>query len=128
MWAPALAWAPAWAPALAWAPAWGPAWAPAWAPAWDHFWGLSRPDGPTADDFVAVLRELGLDPEIEVSRRGSLSVAAADPEVFVPTTRRRLCLPAERDAEIAEWLADHPPPFVEQVATVRWPGVADPLL
>jgi SAM-dependent methyltransferase len=99
----------------------------AWAPAWEHFWGLSRPVGPSADDFVAVLRELGLDPEIEVSRRGSLSAAAADPDVFVPTTRRRLCLPTERDAEIAEWLADHPPPFVDQVATVRWPGVAEPL-
>lgn len=100
----------------------------AWSPAWEHFWGLARPDGPTADDFVAVLRELGLDPEIEVSRRGTLAAAATDPDVFVPTTRRRLCLPADRDPEIAEWLADHPPPFVEQVATVRWPGVAEPLM
>jgi len=97
----------------------------AWAPAWEHFWGLSRPTGPTADDFVAVLRELGLDPEVAVSRRGSPAAAAADPDVFVPTTRRRLCLPAERDDEIAAWLTEHPPPFADHVATVRWPGAAE---
>lgn len=98
----------------------------AWAPAWQHFWGLARPTGPTADDFVAVVRELGLEPEVEVSGRGALASAAADPDVFVPTTRRRLCLPAERDDEIASWLEEHPPPFVDRVATVRWPGTAEP--
>ncbi len=99
----------------------------AWSPAWQHFWGIDRPFGPSADDFVAVLRELGLDPEIIVSARGALSAATADPDVFVPTTRRRLCLSADRDDEIASWLADNPPPFVEHVATVRWPGTAEPL-
>lgn len=96
----------------------------AWSDAWRHFWGLERPDGPTADDFVAVARELGLDPEVSVGERGALSRAAADPEVFVSTTRRRLCLPADRDTELAEWLAANPPPFVDRVATVRWPGGA----
>ncbi len=98
----------------------------AWAPAWEHFWGLARPDGPTAEDFVTVVRELGLDPEVAVGRRSPLSTAAADPAVFVATTRRRLCLPAERDAEIAAWLDAHPPPFADRVATVRWPGTAEP--
>lgn len=98
----------------------------AWAPAWQHFWGIARPDGPTADDFVAVVRELGLDPEVTVGRRGPLSTAATDPEVLVATTRRRLCLPADRDREIAEWLEAHPPSFAQQVVTVRWPGAAEP--
>ena len=35
----------------------------AWAPAWQHFWGVERPAGPTSDDLVAVLHEMGLDPE-----------------------------------------------------------------
>ncbi len=35
----------------------------AWAPGWQHFWGVERPDGPTSDDLLAVVRELGLDPE-----------------------------------------------------------------
>ena len=98
-----------------------------WAPAWRHFWDVSRPPGPVADDFVAVLRELGIDPEVEVSRRSPPSGAASDPSRFVPTARRRLCLPAERDDELATWLAEHPPPFVDRVATVRWPGSADPV-
>ena len=98
----------------------------AWSPAWQHFWGLARPDGPTVDDFLAVLRELGVDPEWQVGPRAALPAAAADPDVFVPTTRRRLCLPADRDPEIAAWLAANPPPFVEDVVTVRWPGSAEP--
>ncbi|MFW2332771.1 class I SAM-dependent methyltransferase [Ilumatobacter sp.] len=97
----------------------------AWAPAWMHFWGLDRPDGPTADDFVAVLRELGVDPEIAVGRRSALPAAATDPDVFVAGTRRRLCLPADRDDEIATWLVEHPPPFPDRVVTVRWPGAAE---
>ncbi len=98
----------------------------AWAPAWQHFWGLARPDGPIAEEFVTVLRELGLDPEVTVGRRSALSRVAADPAMFVVTPRRRLCLPAERDDEIAVWLEANPPPFAEQVATVRWPGAAEP--
>lgn len=99
----------------------------AWSPAWSHFWGLARPDGPTADDFLAVLQEIGLDPEHSTGPRSALPAAALDPDVFVPTARRRLCLPATRDDEIAAWLAINPPPFVDEVTTVRWPGVAEPL-
>lgn len=98
-----------------------------WAPAWEHFWGLGRPAGPSADDFVAVLREIGLDPEVEISRRESLSAAASDPGMIVAATRRRLCLSSDRDDEIAAWLDEHPSLSVGTVATVRWPGSADPI-
>lgn len=100
----------------------------AWSPAWQHFWGLDRPVGPSADDFVAVLRELGFDPETTVSPRAPLSGGAADPGELVSTTRRRLCLPPDRDDEIALWLARNPPRFVDEVATVRWPGSAEPVI
>lgn len=99
----------------------------AWAPAWRHFWGLVRPAGPVADDFVAVLREIGLDPETAVSPRPASARPAPDPATFVSTARRRLCLPESRDAELAEWLEAHPPVFVDQMVTVRWPGAAEPL-
>lgn len=99
----------------------------AWSEAWQHFWGVVRPPGPTADDFVAVLREIGLDPEIEVGRRARLSGPADDPAVFVPTARRRLCLPESRDHELAAWLEQHPPAFVQHVVTARWPGAAEPV-
>ncbi|MCB0965749.1 MAG: class I SAM-dependent methyltransferase [Ilumatobacter sp.] len=97
----------------------------AWNEAFEHFWGLRRPTGPEHVDLVAVVRELGLDPEYAVAARRPLSRFAADPANLVPVARRRLCLSPDRDAELAAWLADHPPAFVDQVATLRWPGAAD---
>lgn len=96
----------------------------AWSPAWEHFWGLRRPDGPTHLDLLAVLRELGLDPESVTGPRRALSTASADPARLVPTARRRLCLPADRDAELGAWLVEHPPAWADEVATIRWPGEA----
>lgn len=96
----------------------------AWSAGWRHFWDLERPDGPTYHDFVAVVRELGLDPEVAVGPRRARSRASADPARLLPTARRRLCLPPERDDELAAWLAEHPPHWVDEVATVRWAGEA----
>lgn len=97
----------------------------AWAPAWRHFWGVERPAGPTSDDLEAVLREMGLDPESTTSPRGRASGYESDPAMLVPVARRRLCLPSSRDAELAEWLAQNPPPWVDTMATFRWPGAAE---
>jgi SAM-dependent methyltransferase len=99
----------------------------AWAEGYEHFWSLERPDGPTHVDLVAVLRELGLDPEYTIGPRRTRSRFGADPRNLVPVARRRLCLPVARDAELAEWLASHPPAFVDTVATIRWPGAAGEL-
>ncbi|MFP5488169.1 MAG: class I SAM-dependent methyltransferase [Acidimicrobiia bacterium] len=96
----------------------------AWSAGWRHFWGVERPDGPTHLDLVAVLRELGLDPEVVVGPRRALSTAAADPRTLLPTARRRLCLTPDRDDELAAWLDDHPPAWVPEVATLRWAGEA----
>ena len=73
---------------------------------WLHFHALRRPTAPTAEDALAVTRELGL----EV---GSLTWQApgagwCGPSAFdelVAWTRRGLCLSADRDPEIAELLA-----------------------
>jgi SAM-dependent methyltransferase len=96
----------------------------AWSAAWRHFWEVERPDGPTHLDLVAVLRSLGLDPEVAIGPRRAMSTAAADPASLVGTARRRLCLHAERDAELATWLDQHPPEWVTDVATIRWAGEA----
>lgn len=98
----------------------------AWSAAWRHFWDVGRPDGPTHLDLVAVLRELGLEPEVAVGPRRVLSAVAADPATLVATARRRLCLPADRDRELQAWLDEHPPDWVAEVATLRWPGEALP--
>ena len=98
----------------------------AWSGAWKHFWDLDRPLGPTDDDLVAVLRALGLEPEVWHGPRSSLSRSASDPARMIESSRRRLCLPASRDVELAAYLAEHPPAWEETVATIRWPGSARP--
>lgn len=97
----------------------------AWSEGLEHFWGIERPDRPRLDDFIAVLREIGLDPESVTGPRAPLSRAGADPKQFLQTARRRLCLSPDRDDELSAWLAEHPPSFVSDVATVRWPGAID---
>jgi SAM-dependent methyltransferase len=75
---------------------------------WWRFHGLDRPSGPTADDAEEVLRGLGYD----VTREERMPTADeggggfADRDGAVATVRRRLCLPAERDDEIADALGD----------------------
>jgi SAM-dependent methyltransferase len=94
----------------------------AWNEGWVHFWDLKRPDGPTSDDAVAVLRALGISPEVVVVPRPALSRHAEDPAELVESARRRLCLPKVREAEIEAWLRDHPPAFMREVVVLRWPG------
>ncbi len=68
---------------------------------WLHFHGLSRPSTPTADDAVAVLREVGLAPERADWMAPALGWSGPMArEELVAWVRRRLCLPKERDAEI----------------------------
>ena len=93
-----------------------------WNAAWKYFWNLDRPVGPTSDDAVAVLRALGIEPEIFVVPRPPLARQANDPVALTVSARRRLCLPATRDAEIQKWLVDNPPQFMSEVVVLRWPG------
>jgi len=74
------------------------------APLWMRFWGLPRPDGPTAELFAEVLRELEIHPEIEREVRPSWK-ARSDPAEHLAFMRRRLCLDPSRDGELAEALA-----------------------
>jgi hypothetical protein len=96
---------------------------------WMRFHNLSRPDEPTVDDAMAVVEEAtGVSPTRDdwtaepsggFARKGDL----------VAWIRRRLCLPADRDPEVAEALA---PDVVEHdglytfgsrdVVTLWWPG------
>ena len=71
---------------------------------WRRFHGLARPERPTADDAVAVLREMGLQPAHEDWSAPPVT-AFGTREDMVAWMRRRLCLPPERDPEIAEAIA-----------------------
>ena len=94
----------------------------AWNEGWQHFWNLKRPDGPTSDDAVAVLRALGIEPEVVVVPRPPMSRFADDPAELVDSARLRMCLHRDRNAEIEAWLRDHPPAFMSDVVVLRWPG------
>jgi SAM-dependent methyltransferase len=88
------------------------------APLWRHFHGQDRPDGPTVELFREVLAELGVDARSTGWQRPD-RWPGADPADVLAFTRRRLCLPADRDPEVAAALArfggERPP-----TATTLW--------
>jgi SAM-dependent methyltransferase len=93
------------------------------APLWRHFHGQDRPDGPTADLFAGVLAELGLAASSTTWQRPDLW-RDAEPAEVLAFTRRRLCLPADRDAEIAEAMARLGAARQPMSTTFWWPGSA----
>ena len=101
-------------------------------PLWRRFHDLERPTGPGADDAVAALEVLGL----RVARQDWESqdrFGFDDLDELVAFTRRRLCLPADRDPEVAAALLDEGTRQVDgvwvsgqprRVTTLSWPGSA----
>ena len=90
------------------------------APLWRYFWKLDRPRGPTAGDFLAALTEAGIEPVVAQAPGRPPVKSAAD---AAAVARRRLCLPLEREAEVARALAVVPPTSSD-VWTFAWPGDA----
>jgi SAM-dependent methyltransferase len=82
---------------------------------WVQFHGLHRPPPATVDDAVAVLVELGITPTVMRWER------ATPPKQDAAWVTRRLCLPADRTAEVAAELAALPP-RPRHAATLTWPG------
>src|SRR2546428_82469 len=95
---------------------------------WLRFHGIVRPTRPTADDAMDVLREAGLQPRREdwnAPRPGGFDTKAE----AVAMVRRLLCLPADRDPDVAAALGDRwgggrgRGGFPDlAVATTRWGG------
>jgi SAM-dependent methyltransferase len=85
------------------------------APLWRHFHDLDRPAGPNVDLAVAVLRECGIDVQVQRWQRPPRNVPRSD---YVRLNRQRLCLPADADAEINAVMA--PTDLPRDVATIWW--------
>jgi SAM-dependent methyltransferase len=76
---------------------------------WLRFWGLERPTRPTADDVEAVFAELGIAVRSERFEGGPDPIGEPDNRAeAVAFVRRRLCLPPERDPEVAAALTERP--------------------
>ena len=73
---------------------------------WLRFHDLERPTRPTAEDAFEALAELGLSPQREDKHVPPVSTGFGRREDAIAFVRRRLCLPADRDEEIAEALGD----------------------
>jgi SAM-dependent methyltransferase len=73
---------------------------------WERFHGVRFPDGPTADDAVDALRGSGIAPSREQRTDMTASGGFARRQDAVHLVRKRLCLPAGRDAEIAAALGE----------------------
>jgi SAM-dependent methyltransferase len=71
---------------------------------WMRFHGLERPAGPMAEDAFEALGELGLAARLERETRPPRPGGFERPEDAVALVRRRLCLTADRDEEIAREL------------------------
>jgi hypothetical protein len=73
---------------------------------WLRFHGLERPEGPTADDAVAAIGELGFGVHLERWTTAPATVGSDRRQDAVALVRRRLCLPASRQREVEHALGD----------------------
>jgi SAM-dependent methyltransferase len=85
---------------------------------WIHLHGLDRPEGPSSADALAVLREAGIDALLEAWLRNPRPIR--NRAEYVAFVRRRMCVGAERDPEIAELLGDERSAGGREVATIWW--------
>jgi SAM-dependent methyltransferase len=93
-------------------------------PLWKHFWGLCRPDRPTADDAEAVVREVtGVTPATQRWASPMPSMGERGPK-NVAWARRRLCLSQASDDEVAAMLDRLPELAPSAMVTLWWPGRA----
>lgn len=92
----------------------------AWlAPYWQAFHDVDRPEGPTGDDALTIMRDLGLHPGDERWLRPS-SLQGARVEDQVVFIRTRLALGADRDADIRAAVERIGAPTEREVITAWW--------
>ena len=86
--------------------------------AWQHFWSLERPSGPTPDDLIDVLHELGINASQERWEGSMRTETNLDQAAHF--MRIRLCLAPSRESEVREFLESQPAMSTRSLATVWW--------
>ena len=66
---------------------------------WKHFWGITRPTGPTWEDAVSVMRDQGITPSVDLWNSGE-RWGFRKLEDLVAWMRRTVCLDRSRDQEV----------------------------
>lgn len=90
-------------------------------PLWKRLWDLDRPTRPTADDLYAIAEAMGMHPQMETWVDQSWGNRVQLPHAErVRYARIRLCLPPERDAEVAAALEAEADAQPRQIATLWW--------
>lgn len=84
---------------------------------------IRRPLDPTADDAIAAIAESGVDAR-HVRWTAPSMIGTLDRDELVGFLRRRLCVGAERDGEIAAAVGHLPPPAEREVVACWWDGRA----
>lgn len=87
-------------------------------PLWEQFHGLRRPPPATAEDALAVLAEIGIQPRVH---RWTRPAQPRNPDAELDFSLRRLCLPAERRAEVAAAVR-RLGPRQRELLTITWPA------
>ena len=100
-------------------------------PLWERFHGIGRPSSPTVDDLVAVLNELDVSAlTVEFWTRDDPSAAdGSDTEEIgdrAALVTQRLCLPPDREAEVAAALVNMDNGYHREVVTLTWSGTGGP--
>jgi len=85
---------------------------------WKHFWNLNRPVNPTPTDLMRVLSELGFDAQLELWN-GPMR-QESDLAQLAHYSRIRLCLPADREDEVLDFLTTQPRELTRSLATIWW--------
>lgn len=88
---------------------------------WKHFWNLDRPTKPSAQQLCELARVLGFDAQLELWEDDTWGQRVALPkDEAVRYNRIRLCLPADRDSEIAVAMAEQPESPDRMIGTIWW--------
>jgi SAM-dependent methyltransferase len=92
-------------------------------PLWKQFHDLDRPSGPIAGDLVEILGAMGV-PDLRAEYwEWDAAPDGTDHETLherAALVTQRLCLPVDREAEVAAALADVDPGHHRDIVTVSW--------